>query len=328
MDNKVRSQDREYRRGLVLGLTMAEIMVLIIFSLLLALAAALKNAHERESNLRALIGDIGSNVSTEDIFREMRILREKVIATQSEINRLIPFEQKAKKLDDIYKELRQVGISKPDTDDGKKKLAEKMRLAHEAEQAYRHLPNQTDASNPEEKAIADMLTLANQVMNESKRPGAAPEPSQITQMLKDARSADQKVRDIVGQNKNLSEKLKATGRGTQFPPCWASPDTGRPEYIFDILIGSSGLTIRRNDLPLRAEQFEALPAQGIEFGRELSQAEFRQQTAPLRIWGDQQEQKCRFFVRLYDATKVDEKNTFKKYMLTTEESFYKYLVQE
>ena len=40
-------QEKAYRRGLVLGLTMAEIMVLLIFLLLMALAAALQNREER-----------------------------------------------------------------------------------------------------------------------------------------------------------------------------------------------------------------------------------------------------------------------------------------
>lgn len=40
-------QDKSYRRGLVLGLTMAEVMILLIFVLLMALAAALQTRDER-----------------------------------------------------------------------------------------------------------------------------------------------------------------------------------------------------------------------------------------------------------------------------------------
>ncbi len=38
MGADISAQDRSYRRGLVLGFTLAEIMVLIIFALLLALS--------------------------------------------------------------------------------------------------------------------------------------------------------------------------------------------------------------------------------------------------------------------------------------------------
>lgn len=40
-------QDKPYRRGLVLGLTMAEVMILLLFVLLMALAAALENRDQR-----------------------------------------------------------------------------------------------------------------------------------------------------------------------------------------------------------------------------------------------------------------------------------------
>lgn len=40
-------QEKAYRRGLVLGLTMAEVMILLIFLLLMALAAALQNRDQR-----------------------------------------------------------------------------------------------------------------------------------------------------------------------------------------------------------------------------------------------------------------------------------------
>lgn len=44
-------QDKSYRRGLVLGLTMAEVMILLIFVLLMALAAALQ---KRDDRIRAM----------------------------------------------------------------------------------------------------------------------------------------------------------------------------------------------------------------------------------------------------------------------------------
>ena len=36
-------QDMQYRRGLILGLTIAEVMILLIFVLLMSLASALSN---------------------------------------------------------------------------------------------------------------------------------------------------------------------------------------------------------------------------------------------------------------------------------------------
>lgn len=55
-------QDKSYRRGLVLGLTMAEIMILLLFVLLMALAAALQN---RDSRIQALDGGGASRLVEE-----------------------------------------------------------------------------------------------------------------------------------------------------------------------------------------------------------------------------------------------------------------------
>ncbi len=52
-------QDKTYRRGLVLGLTMAEVMILLIFVLLMALAAALSN---RDKRLEAVEDGTGSRL--------------------------------------------------------------------------------------------------------------------------------------------------------------------------------------------------------------------------------------------------------------------------
>lgn len=55
-------QDKSYRRGLVLGLTMAEVMILLLFVLLMALAAALQN---RDARIRALDGGGASRLVEE-----------------------------------------------------------------------------------------------------------------------------------------------------------------------------------------------------------------------------------------------------------------------
>ncbi|MFC5576758.1 hypothetical protein ACFPOA_01855 [Lysobacter niabensis] len=52
-------QDKPYRRGLILGLTIAEIMILLIFVLLMALSSALAN---REKRLAAVEGGVGSRL--------------------------------------------------------------------------------------------------------------------------------------------------------------------------------------------------------------------------------------------------------------------------
>lgn len=73
-------QDKPYRRGLILGLTIAEIMILLIFVLLMALASALAN---RDKRLTAMQDGVGSRLvdaiqraypqatSSDDFYKEL-----------------------------------------------------------------------------------------------------------------------------------------------------------------------------------------------------------------------------------------------------------------
>ena len=83
-------QEKSYRRGLVLGLTMAEVMILLIFVLLMALAAALQN---RDQRIRLLDGGGASRLvetlqkaypqarSGDDYFKELT----RAIETRAEV---------------------------------------------------------------------------------------------------------------------------------------------------------------------------------------------------------------------------------------------------
>src|SRR5579859_5664111 len=55
MDGQIIRQSASYRQGLVLGLTMAEIMILLVFCLLIAMAAFLRTEHAaREAAERSM----------------------------------------------------------------------------------------------------------------------------------------------------------------------------------------------------------------------------------------------------------------------------------
>lgn len=94
-------QDKSYRRGLVLGLTMAEVMILLIFVLLMALAAALQN---RDQRIRALDGGGASRLveaiqraypqarNRDDYFKELT----RAIEARAEVERAGPAEGRSR----------------------------------------------------------------------------------------------------------------------------------------------------------------------------------------------------------------------------------------
>lgn len=336
MDPNIENQDRFYRRGLVLGLTMAEIMVLTLFALLLALAAAMakkdaiiKDYSQLRETFAAIVAGDKSGMTATDVLKAIQRQKTEIADLHAEVDRLRDYEQKAKLAEDVFQELRRGGIDKPDTPEGIRSLGDKLKIAREAMNTAK-----AAGANLSEGDVADRLRLANTVMEAAKtRDGAKPDPQRITELIKGAQDADRRYRDLLGQNKNLEGQLNSltAGKGGQLPPCWASADTGKAEYIFDVTINSTGLIVSSNaakpEMQYRAAQYAELPISMIQFDKELSESEFRQETDAIRRWGDGQEQQCRFFVRLIDATKPDEKATFKRLMLTTGEGFYYWLVR-
>lgn len=145
-DPHIKRQDAVYRRGLVLGLTMAEIMILILFTLLLALTAAIATREEKiferdkritelaavEQEIQEILENSPAGVTVEDIIRQIAREKEANAALQRELDRLKPYEEQAKVLEDIIRELRRDGIANPTPEDVAQKLGELRKLQREA----------------------------------------------------------------------------------------------------------------------------------------------------------------------------------------------------
>lgn len=115
-------QDKAYRRGLILGMTMAEVMILLIFLLLMALAAALQN---RDQRIKALDGNGASRLieqlqraypqaqNSDDYFKELT----RAIEMRKQIEDAGPAASRDTLIDDaaLGRDVREAaGKTKPD----------------------------------------------------------------------------------------------------------------------------------------------------------------------------------------------------------------------
>jgi hypothetical protein len=240
-------QDRTYRRGLVLGLTMAEVMVLVLFTLLLALADSIKVRNDRIADLRQqmaaielLISDAGPGVSVADIIQRLDRQKEEIAQLKKDNGRLPDLEAKAAALDDLVKTLQAGGSGKSDI----------------------------------EKLI------------QSVERGAA---------------AARENANLRGQNTQLSEQIKRSGKGNEFPSCWATSD-GKPESIFEVTLRSTGLMVHDRALNHRKDEQALLPLKKVAFDTELSREQFSDQLRPLYQWSV--DQNCRFYIIRFAAEKA------------------------
>lgn len=316
--NSISRNELSYKRGLVLGLTMAEIVLLLLFSLLLALAAlfweqeqALTKAYDEREAYRLDLRDSQAKLETlmkqlsQSDFKEMRkelvrlteqerkieyLMQRFAIdpdsSTEEKVSTLV---EKLTKLENVETALDVAGFSKEPG-----LLTQELRDVQDSKHAIDRIRGKLNAADEKSEKLEKRLSNAEQAL-------------------------DQKQ----GQVANMQRTLERYGRGTEKPACWADPETGKPRYIYDIGLTSGGLIVRHAATPPWAES-RGLPINEIPYDMELKPQGFISEARPIFVWSEENE--CRFFVRAYDVTEATEKATYKRHMRFLESSFYKYEV--
>ena len=331
---------------------MAESVILIIFALLLALASFLIRKDQAIARLTDQVKQmqIQSGVSNdirlkyEEALSDIKALQEKIQAIQNLAPGANDFDEafkelkvavhQAKRVNDIEQQLaalteklvqqRQALSLLETTSTEGQTLAEKIKSLVERaylwDQFAKYLMISDAHSDPE--ALKQRLVALKKLETTL----AELEPSQnsedlaqdIATRLKDCRL---QIDTLQGQIANLMRRFEGVGKGTEKPACWATPD-GRPEYIFDVVLRSGGVSVHNNQLSHRAQEQAQLPLSTFSFDREVSLGQFRIAAQPLREWS--QNKDCMFFVRIQDETGPSQKSVYKQKLRTVGEYFYYY----
>ena len=172
MKADISAQDRSYRRGLVLGFTLAEVMVLIIFALLLALSWHLVAKDKEIDRLSQSLKEKEADVIT---------LTELTIKLKARIEQFERFDD----FDDLFRELEQV----------KKKRAAQ-------EQANAALREKVEALERENDALEERAAMAERIM-EIAREAHVP--------TEDPEKTVQEIASRLEQLKKVKEGMKAVG---------------------------------------------------------------------------------------------------------------------
>ena len=320
MGADISAQDRSYRRGLVLGFTLAEIMVLIIFALLLALSWHLVAKDKENDRLSQIITE--QEVAVAKLTERTRMLEKRVA--------------RGDEFDDLFRELEQAKEQQAALEQANAALREKREaleietkaLEERATVAEKLLEMAREAGVPTEdpekavQEIASRLEQLEKVKEEMKAAGL--DDNQFKEFVENTlvklAEAERRADRLEGQLRNFQRKLDGLGRGTEMPACWASRETGKPEYIFNTALTSRGIITRDNALPHWAAEQAQLPLQDMVFEKEMRPEQFRVMSQPVFAWGVKEG--CRFFVRVYDQTKDEEKMIYKRHLRTVGKHFY------
>jgi len=296
--------DRQFRRGVVLGLTMAEALLLLIFLLMLILGVRLKTQ------------------ST-----EIAALEQARDAAQSSLVAIQPYMDKLSKNQkfDISKDYERVQQQLADANARLKDAALSVDLVQQAsalapagatpEEATRALLNEAaigrqalEAAHrlapnlPPEESVEALLNAA--LIGQSLKDGGTPE-----ELLASAGACRADLQSCKNQTTYLNTRLNAKTGGFDLPPCWVD-NKGKIQYIFDASLTDAGIYIEDKNVSGREGDQEKLPLGLAVYGEPLGPGEFSSAFSPLLKWSN--DHGCRFYVRLYDDMRDGDRAEYKE----------------
>jgi len=343
-----KEQDRHYRRGMILGLTLAEVMLLVLFCLLLILLYTIRQQAEQKPSekQKALIehlnelGYVAHQNDFDDLFQTLTLLvqvggveaikgltdvvRDVVVVPGSPAAAVASSAGRGSQRDPtlaVAKPASRLGQDRqPDRTEAKRAVtpANQARRLVEAKLKALAQVAHTDQTALDTKEIVD----ATAALAELLKARDVLQGRSAHQMIVEALRGERQRAEVPAEaaSKTNPDKKKPGGSGTEHPACWVSDDTGKPEYLFDVALGSQTIRIHDNALPQRAADQQSLPLSLMAYDEPLSSARFMAITLPLLEWSKQHD--CRFFVRVLDQTEAQEKAIYKNSLRIVGERFY------
>ena len=285
-----------YRRGAVLGLTIAEIFILLVFLMLLAL--------------------MGVNRYWGKKFDSWKEIMAKATPEEVEVALSHP--------DDIREEIKRLEEQIEELEKQKERLQERIRILENREgktgelldEANKKLREVNRALAEREKALADAEREIETLTTEN-------------QKLRDKNST------LQGEIDSLDNRIWIIGKGIT-PPCWyqrieeTNPVTKanwreKPYYLFDIAIREDHMEVERLPIPEGSaeddseapytEEAKGLELDTIPYGVPLTDTEMRNVMRPLYKKGKGSQVRtysCIFYVRVWDETPAGAKERWKQ----------------
>ena len=316
---------------------MAEIAILIIFVLLLALAALLaRETDQRRSAEQELVRYEQIETLLEDEALPVdpvalrAVLRERVDEHEDadswrELAREIETAFPKPSVQEVVERIQESEIGRMSPAEAEELLAahravEMADAYAELEQAMREAG--VEATPGELRDMADVMEAA---ARRGMSPAEAREAIESRNGLEEAGADPVALAEQLGRARERIERLEAQARargggGTDHPSCWYDRD-GTVAYLFDVALLADGFVVDLAKAPEHEAERNLLPLASVRNARRLTEAQFLRQTLPVYEWSV--ERQCRFFVRAFDLTAADQKDLYKRRMLALESRFYK-----
>lgn len=293
MANSRHKEGKNYRRGLILGFTIAEIILLVLFALLMALSSQLiagRSAVSEANALKARFFDAVDALYRDDAVAFKKLLNESIskeVQYQKELEAIQKKLSKQSLPDDVYAEIVDSKIDL-NTKEGKQRFIDLLSTALKAEKSASKSGSTTDA---EIAASCRAGSELNSLLEGKK-------PADLMNALSDSRA----------QADHYRAEAAKCGLGGVLPACYITEGGESTPFAYEARFKPNGIQLTYV-LPEKyrsrfSSDFQSLPTTGVI----LSDAEFIKQTNQFKTVGDRLS--CRFFIAAYDENSID-KERFK-----------------
>jgi hypothetical protein len=290
------ANQRDYRRGVVLGLTLAEVLVLLVFLLLLTMSALLLRRDQEQATM------------TEQLERYAVLLRPVTEALTShgmvieDTDRLASLIERGREAEQLRGQLleasQRLEAARIQEESDHTEIS---RLRESAKETLR-----LSQAATERDALASLLERV---------PGSPLEPltEKLDRLVRTMESADSAAASLTGQNaqmRNELARLKGNG-GSGLPYCWALPD-GRPQFMLKVEMQDTGVIVHYLEPRARPEDPAWQLLDGVGRDRLMPMSEFIGQTSQLQARSTAD--RCRYAIQVVDGTGVTNKPGYKQSM--------------
>ena len=305
--------DKQFRRGVVLGLTMAEALLLLIFLLMLILGVRLKTQSAEIAALEKQRDDAQSTlVAMQPVFdklakRDTFDITKDYVRMQQQLADANARLKDAELSVDLVQQAASLAPADATPEEATRALLNEAAIGRQTLDAARRFAPDL----PPELAVEALINAA--TIGQSLKDGGTPD-----ELLAAAGACKADLQSCKNQTTYLNSRLNAKTGGFDLPPCWVD-NKGKIQYIFDASLTDAGIYVEDKAVAGREEDQEKLPLSRAHYGEPLGPGEFSTAFSPLLKWSN--DHGCRFYVRLYDDMREGDRAEYKELRGTVEGYF-------
>jgi hypothetical protein len=289
----IKREENGYRKGVLLGLTVAEIILLLLFALLLALWGQIASMKAEVSRAKIINSKFSEFISKNENLNSIKFKEDIEKIIKSEIDYAEKLSKELEKYknnllpDDVFEKIKSENFDLNKLED-REKFFNIIKLATLVEK---------DSETPKDDLLFQ-CEAGKKVLARTK--GADPER-------------------IFSDLDHWKKEAAACGKITSLPPCYQL--NGKDVAIFEARLNDQGILLK-DTVPadMRATFMKDFPTPPIT-GKSLSDSEFRSQTSQFIKYSKEKE--CKFRVNAYDDTGSDKKY-FQRIEKVLDSTFYKW----